>query len=179
MVAFLIAASLVAAGASSDEAQSGLAVVHLADGTSVPLRSWALSYEYVAWPQGGSQALAQPARRDAQELWVGKRTFALQGVTLEIEHAARPGAADSGAPPPARQLWLKGAAKPERLSVEPPQRQLLVPDGPKGLVVLPRSLDLRGETITGTRREFCVLSYTTLVECGASPEHRVVKLEFQ
>jgi hypothetical protein len=46
------------------------------------------------------------------------------------------------------------------------------------MIVQPRSLDVRGETLTGTRRDVCVMSYSPLVECGSAPKDRVVKLEF-
>ena len=51
------------------------AIVTLADGTSVPLRPWTFSYEYVAYPKGTSPALAPVARREARALWAGKRAF--------------------------------------------------------------------------------------------------------
>ena len=49
---------------------------------------------------------------------------------------------------------------------------------PKSANLIVRSVDLRGEGITGTRREVCVLSYSTLVDCGSSPADQVVKVEF-
>jgi hypothetical protein len=61
---------------------------------------------------------------------------------------------------------------------EPPHRDRLLTDGVKDVMVLARSLDLRGVTLAGTRRELCVLSYTSLVQCGVERGGRVVKLEF-
>jgi hypothetical protein len=59
-----------------------------------------------------------------------------------------------------------------------PHADLLVPEGRKGLLVIPRSLDLRGTTLGGTNRQFCLLSYSTLVSCGGEDSDRVVRVEF-
>jgi hypothetical protein len=69
--------------------------------------------------------------------------------------------------------------KAVRAKVEPPHRDLLAPGADKATMVMARSLDLRGEGITGTRREVCLLSYSSLVECGGTPADQVVKVEFQ
>jgi hypothetical protein len=66
-----------------------------------------------------------------------------------------------------------------KAKVEPPHRDLLAPDAGKSTMVMARSLDLRGEGITGTRREVCLLSFSSLVECGGNPADQVVKVEFQ
>jgi hypothetical protein len=42
-----------------------------------------------------------------------------------------------------------------------------------------RTLDVLGETVTGTRKDFCLVSYTAVVECGGTAADRVVKVEFQ
>ena len=57
-------------------------------------------------------------------------------------------------------------------------RSLLIPGVDKKLMVVARSLDLRGESLTGTKMDFCLLSYSTLVECGEGPEHQVLQVEF-
>ena len=54
----------------------------------------------------------------------------------------------------------------------------MAPGIDKKLMVTARSLDLRGESLTGTKMDFCLASYTVLVECGESPEHQVVQIEF-
>ena len=53
-----------------------------------------------------------------------------------------------------------GTGRRSRPKVEPPHRDLLAPGADKSTMVMARSLDLRGESITGTRREVCLLSYT-------------------
>ena len=80
--------------------------------------------------------------------------------------------------PSPRALKLVAAGKATKLKVEPPHRQLMAPDVDKKLMVIARSLDLRGESLTGTKMDFCLLSYSTLVECGEGPEHQVMQVEF-
>ena len=159
-------------------------IVHLADGSTLPLRAWSLSYEYVAWPAGSSQAMAATVRREARDLWTARKVVDTAGLLLELEHEMvprDPGEAASGPPeiPTVRRLRLSWpGGRRQDLKVEPPHRELLVPAGTKNLNVVPRSLDLHGQTLAGTRRELCVLSYTSLVECGVERAGRVVKLEF-
>jgi hypothetical protein len=159
-------------------------IVHLADGASLPLRAWTLSYEYVAWPVGSSQAMGAPGRRDTRALWIARKPMDTAGLVLELKHQMvprDPGEAASGPAeiPTVRRLRLSWpGGRKQDVKVEPPHRDLLVPGGAKNVTVVPRSLDLHGETLTGTRRELCVLSYTSLVECGVERAGRVVKLEF-
>jgi hypothetical protein len=159
-------------------------VVHLADGTSLPLREWSLSYEYVAWPAGSSQALGTTARRETRELWANRKRLDTAGLVLELEHRMvpyRPPEGTSGPPeiPDVTRLRLAWpGGRRDALRPEPPHHDLLLPGGAKGVVVLARSLDLKGVTLAGTRRELCVLSYTSLVQCGVERAGRVVKLEF-
>lgn len=159
-------------------------VVHLADGTSVPLRDWSLSYEYMTWPAGGSQASGTTARREAHTLWIGKKQIETAGRVLALEHRmipSDPGEGFSGPPeiPVVSALRLFSPdGKREDIKLEAPHRDLLLPGGAKSVVVLARSLDLHGVTLTGTRRELCVASYTRLIECGVQRDGRVVKVEF-
>lgn len=180
LLLFAQAASAPAAGG----AERLPVVVHLADGTSLPLREWSLSYEYMAWPAAGSQASGTTARREARTIWVGKKQIDVAARVLELEHRmipSDPGEGFSGPPeiPVVSQLRLSSPdGRREELKLEPPHRDLLLPGGGKNVVVLARSLDLRGVTLTGTRRELCVVSYTRLIECGVQRDGRVVKLEF-
>jgi len=164
---------------------AGVAVAYMADGSSVPLRSWSLSYEYLAWPKGGSQVLSSPARRDGRELWFGRRSFPAAGTTLELEFVDTQrqrevdGEVRTVRIPRVSEVSLTTPdGKTTRLEPDPPDRRFLQPEGDKKLMVQARSLDLRGETITGTRRDLCVVTFTVLVECGGSPENQVVKVEF-
>jgi hypothetical protein len=186
-----LAACGAAAAAGADippspaAAGSGTVIAYLADGTSVPLQGWTLSYEYVAWKKGTPFTLAQPSRRGAAELWVGKRALPVIGSTVEIQYQDQERVRDD-----------RGVALKERISVargltvqppsgekislklEPPAKELLLPGADKDLLVTARGLDLRGQTLTGTAREYCLLSFSAMVECGTEAESRVVKLEF-
>jgi hypothetical protein len=159
-------------------------IVHLADGSTLPLREWSLSYEYVAWPAGSSQAMGATGRRETRALWIARKVLDTAALLLELEHEMvprDPGEAASGPAeiPTVRRLRLSWpGGRRQDLKVEPPHRDLLLRAGAKNVNVVPRSLDLHGQTLAGTRRELCVLSYTSLVECGVERAGRVVKLEF-
>lgn len=137
--------------------------VHLADGSSFPLLDWTFSYEYTAFRQGDPHG--PPARREVRELWVGKRSVPIQARTLALLGGQNLALTDSGG----KTSTLRGVA---------PHADLLLPEGRKGLLVIPRSLDLRGTTLGGTNRQFCLLSYSTLVSCGGEDSDRVVRVEF-
>jgi hypothetical protein len=175
---------LPARAAPADGAADLPVIVHLADGSSVPLRGWTLSYEYMTWPAGGSQAMGTTARREGRTLQVGRKAVEVTGGVLELEHRMLPSDPGEGASGPAEipvvsRLRLRSpGGRVEDLKLEPPHRDFLAPEAGKGLVVLARSLDLHGVTLTGTRRELCVVSYSRLVECGVQRDGRVVKLEF-
>lgn len=180
----LFLALQVAAAPESGGAEEPPVVVHLADGTSLPLRDWSLSYEYLAWPAGSSQALGTTSRRETRDLWAARKRLDTAGLVLELEHRMRPHRPAEGTSGPAeipdvtrlRLSWPGG--RRDAIRPEPPHRDLLLALPAKNVLVLARSLDLRGVTLTGTRRLLCVLSYTSLVECGVERAGRVVKLEF-
>lgn len=184
VLALLVVLQAVAAPDAAGTQADRPVIVHLADGSTLPLRGWSLSYEYVAWPPGSSPALGTTARRESRDLWIAGRPIPTAGLLLELEHdmiSRDPGEAASGPAeiPRVRRLRLTWpGGRNQALRAEPPRRELLLPGGPKNLVVVARSLDLHGQTLAGTRRELCVLSYTSLVECGVERAGRVVKLEF-
>jgi hypothetical protein len=156
-------------------------LVTLADGTSLPLHSWSLSYEYLAWKQGTSQMTSSPMRKEGQALWIGKKVIPTEGMSLTIEYGDVPRESDLGTrmTKVARELELRTAdGKKADFKTEPPHKDLLLPGADRSWLVMPRSLDLRGQTVTGTRKEYCLVSYSTLVECGSTPTDQVVKLEF-
>ncbi len=81
--------------------------------------------------------------------------------------------------PIARSFGIVGAdGKKSTFKPEPPHADLLAP-GAGGKFVQARSVDLHGETVAGTRREFCLLSYSVLVECPIQAEQRVVSIRMQ
>ena len=186
----LAALAIVLMGASAapatPEPAVRIALVTFADGNTLPLRNWTLSYDYVSWPRGRSPSSGAQNAREAGALWLGKRVVPIEEAVLSVQHGelARETLVD-GRPQPilssaAREVAITTPdGKTLKAKVEPPHRDLLAPGADKSTMVLARSLDIRGEGITGTRREVCVLSYTSLVECGGTPADQVVKIEFQ
>jgi hypothetical protein len=143
--------------------------VFFADGSSQPLRAWSLDYEYATWPKGDSPARGSLARRASDALLVGKKAFPTAGLVLELQY--------EGAS--ARGLVLTGRdGRRSSLKADPPAAERVAPALGKDMLVQVRALDLQGETLTGGRRSYCLLSYTVLVECAAEPSQRVVKVRF-
>jgi hypothetical protein len=169
----------------SDEPPGGIVIVSLADGTNLPLTSWSLSYEYQVSPQAGAARFGEASRREARDLFVGKKSLATAGSTVDIQYREYDRAEDvDGQTQTVRVavatglVWTAGGKKNE-VRVEAPHKDFLVPQGGEKGVVQARSLDLRGLTLTGTKRSFCLLSYSAQVECHPPAPERVVKLEFQ
>jgi len=159
------------------------AMVHLADGSVLPLQDWKFSYEYAVSPKGEVALSVVPLHREVRDLWLGKRTIPLAGLTLEVQYAEEVRERDMGGEarrmrvPVARSLVLRGAdGKARTFKLEPPHADLLAPGAP-GLVQA-RALDLRGQSITGTRRQLCLFSYSILVECLVDSSQQIVKIEF-
>jgi hypothetical protein len=185
LIATLLALAVAAAAApDAPEAAPRTALVHFADGNTLPLRNWTLTYEYVTWKKGQSPAAAITAERPADDLWLGRRAVPLAGARLEVEYGEiRRETLVDGRPQPvvssaAREVTVTSPAGRMKAKVEPPHRDFLVTGAAKDVNILARSLDLQGEGITGTRREVCLISYSTLVDCGATPADQVVKVEF-
>jgi hypothetical protein len=162
------------------------ALVTFADGNTLPLRNWMLSYDYVTWARGQSPASGRQTGRQASALWLGKRVVPMADAVVAIQHGElRRETLVDGRPQPilsssAREVTITTPdGRTIKVKVEPPHRDLLAPDADKSTMVMARSLDLRGEGITGSRREVCVLSFSSLVECGGTPADQVVKVQFQ
>jgi hypothetical protein len=107
--------------------------------------------------------------RETAELLLGKRALPLSGGVLEILYEG--GRAQA-------LVFTDRDGKKSRYKVEAPAPELLVPQLGKDRILQQRVLDLRGETLTGGRRSYCLLSYSTLVECATEPAERVVKIGF-
>lgn len=170
---------------AGDEPQPGIVIVSLADGTNLPLTSWSLSYEYQVTPQAGAATFGQAPRREARDLFVGKKSLATAGSTVEIQYRQYQRAEEVDGQTQTVQVavatglvWTAGGKKSE-VRVEAPQKDFLVPQGGEKGVVQARGLDLTGLTLTGTKRTFCLLSYSAQVECHPPAADRVVKMEFQ
>jgi hypothetical protein len=163
--------------ATADGPDRGTIVVTMGDATSVTLRNWSLSYEYSSYKQGTSPMTGASKRTESGDLLVGKRTVPLAGQVLSFTYDSA-AASDRFKHP--REIVVSGpGGKKATFKVEPPAREMLVATPEKGTAVTPRTLDLRGETITGTNKDLCLLSYTATVECGGTPADAVVKVEFQ
>jgi len=178
--------ALLAAGvpAFADDPQASTVVVTLGDGTTLPLVSWSLSYEYQVTAQGGTAAFGTTARREARDLYVGKKSLPTSGNVLEIQYRQYEqseqvdGQARTAKVAVATGFVMTAGGKKTELRLEPPHKDLLVPQGAEKGVVQGRALDLTGMTLTGTKRSFCLASYAAQVECHPPASERVVKLEF-
>jgi hypothetical protein len=176
------ALSLAAPGMGRAQ-EGGVALVYLGDGSSVPLGSWAFSYEFASWNKGEAPSTGTIARRDKKSLWLGKKEYPLQDLTLEVvyEEQQRPDENDATKTVRVkvpRRLMLKGAAGKQDLKIEAPARDVLLSAASSNLLFMPRGLDFQGLTLTGTPRSFCLLSFTSFVECGTMPSEQIVKIEF-
>jgi hypothetical protein len=166
MLALLLAAAMAQDPAPAPEADAPPLIVHLADGSSLPLAGWTLTYEFVAWPNGGMPEEGIVGQRETPDLWIGKRRVPTAGTTLEIVRTG-------GAAP---RLAVLADGKRSEYKAEAPARDLLRVE--RGQTLIARSLDLHGRTLTGTRRDFCLLSFSATVACGTEPAHVVTRIEF-
>lgn len=167
----LLIAGLVAVGVPATAQDGGLTTVVMGDGSSLMLRSWQLVYDAQTWPKGQPPSVAGSLSVPATELWSAKKRHPLARRRLEPIYS--PGTFV------ARQVALVGPdGKKQTFVLEQPARELLTPELEKGTLSMARSVDLVGETLTGTKRSFCLLSYTALVTCSDSPENQVVRVEF-
>ncbi len=156
--------------AKAQDAPASVATLHLADGTSVALLEWKLSYEFATWKKKEPISSARSQVREDNLLILGKKTYPLQGETLSLKRIEED--RDSVR---VVSVTLKNAGE---LKLENPSPDLLAPDLDKGLFLQPRSLDIVGKTLSGIERSFCVASFSALVECGMTSTTRVVKIDF-
>jgi hypothetical protein len=176
----------LAASASPQEGGPGPVLVHLADGTSLPLRGWTFNYEYTSRSKEEPVERATTGKRGSNEIWAGKRRIAASGLVVEVQYEQREreqevdGETKRVTVAVARGLVLLGKdGKRTALKPEPPSPDFLHPASEKDRVVQALTLELHGETITGTERDFCLMTYTVLAECSGEPDQRVVRVEFQ
>lgn len=188
-MAALVLLAVLAQAASppppAPEATSGLAVVTFLDGSTLPLHGWSLSYDYLTWPRGQTQLQAIGHHRKSPDILLGKKAVPAAGAKMALAFAEVPrevlvdGRPQQVVAQVAREVTLTAlGGKSTKLKVEAPARDLLAPGLDKSVNLLPRSLDLVGETLGGTRRTLCVLSFSILVDCGSSPADVVAKVEF-
>lgn len=162
---FLLASSLLTA----QEDNAPVATLHLADGTTVALIDWKLTYEFVSWKSKEPISSAKPTTREFGGLLLGKKTYPLRGETLALTHI------EGGEVIRVGTMSLK---KEGALKIEQPARDVLAPELDKNYIYQPRSLDINGKTLSGIQRSFCVTSFSAMVECGGTKTTRVVKIDF-
>jgi hypothetical protein len=155
---------------SAGQEATGIATVHLADGSAVPLRDWTFSYEYTIRDKAATTFQAASESRAAKELWLEKDVHPVAGNELRLAYKK--------SSPTVERILLGQAGREQKLTPKPPHRDLIAPNADKGLIVQAQSLDLKGETLTGTKRSFCVVSYTALVVCFSEPSQQVVGVTF-
>lgn len=157
------------APAPGQDELSSVATLHLADGTSVALVEWKLSYEFAAWKQKEPVSSAKSHTRPNAMLLLGKKSYPVKGDTMTLTHVE---ADDTFR---VSSMTLKKAGE---LKVEAPAREALAPELEKNMIYQPRSLDISGKTLSGIERSFCVASFSALVDCGSTKTTRVVKIDF-
>lgn len=155
--------------AGAQEELSSVATLQLADGTSVALVQWKLTYEFVSWRAKEHVSTAKPQVRENSQLVLGKKTYPVKGDSLSLKHLE--------ADDTVRVLSIN-LKKVGELKVENPAREVLAPDLEKDRIYQPRSLDISGKTLSGIERSFCIVSFSALVECGGTKTTRVVKIDF-
>lgn len=148
---------------------SSVATLHLADGTSVALVEWKLTYEFAAWRQKEPVSSAKSQTRTNAMLLLGKKSYSVKADTLTLTHVKTDDTF---------RVATMNLKKGGDLKVESPTREALAPDLEKNQIYQPRSLDISGKTLSGIERSFCVASFSALVECGGTTTTRVVKIDF-
>jgi len=166
-----------------DETGGEPAIVYFADGSNMPLASWSLSYEYDASAPGTARAFGSTSRRESHDLFSGKKALPTAGAVLQVQYREYEqsqevdGETKSVKVTVATGLTLTQGGKKSELKLEAPSKEFLLPQGDKGMARA-LGLDLQGSTLTGTKRSFCLVSYSFDVECHPSASDRVVKVEF-
>ncbi len=154
---------------TAQEEVSSAATLHLADGTTVALVEWKLTYEYITWKSKDPVSSAKPTTREFSGLLLGKKTYPVRGETLALTHV------EGGETIKVATMTLK---KGGDVKIEQPARDVLAPELEKNFIYQPRSLDITGKTLSGIQRSFCVTSFSAMVECGGTKTTRVVKIDF-
>lgn len=155
--------------APAQEELASVATLHLADGTSVALVEWKLTYEFATWKQGAPISSARAQTRENAMLLLGKKSYPVQRDTLSFKHVE----ADDSV-----RVVSMSLKKVGDLKIEQPAREALAPELEKNLIYQPRSLDIAGKTLSGIERSFCLTSFSVLVDCGSTRTTRVVKVDF-
>ncbi len=164
----LILAVGLAAVAATAYSQDGTVTVHLANGEAVPLQEAQLTYEYQMWGKDTARVMGPIKDRESPAIVIGKDRYpAAAGAGFAFDHSKG-----------RVQLRITQPSGKEKLvkNVKVPDRKVLLPDLGKDIMLQVRSLDLKGSTFTGTRRSFCLISFTSMVQCSTDAEHQVVRI---
>ena len=165
---FILAIGLAGAAATA-YSQSAPITVHLANGDALLLQEITLSYEFQMWAKGTPQLLAPFKERETPAIVLGKDRYPVAGSSVVFDHSQG-----------RLRLEIQQAnGKSKKIKkLKAPERKVLLPDIDKDTMVQVRSLDIAGRTLTGSRRSFCLISFTAMVECSSDAEHQVVRIEF-
>jgi hypothetical protein len=151
------------------EELSSVATLQFADGSSVALVQWKLTYEFASWRSKEPISTAKPQVRENPMLILGKKSYPVKGDTLTFKHV------ESDDVVRVVSVSLK---KSGEIKFEQPARDVLAPDLDKDRIYQPRSLDIAGKTLSGIDRSFCLIPFSTLVECGGTKSTRVLRIDF-
>jgi hypothetical protein len=172
MLGSLVVLMIVGVGGGAvAQDSSAMVTVHMADGSSLPLQGWSISYEYTIREKTAPVFQAATGSRQSKELWIDKDTHPLAGSSLRIVYKK--------GSPAVERLVLTQAGREKKLKPKPPHHDRLADDETKDQILVPQSLDLKAETLTGTKRSFCLVSYSALVECFSEPSQQVVRVDFE
>jgi len=180
-----IALGLALASLPALAQDAGPAILTFADGSSMPLQNASLSYEYQSWKQGTTQFQAPTARKETMDLLLGKKAYPMAKQKLEVVYTPQSREREVDGKTRilkvnvATGLALVGAdGKRTIYKLEAPVKDAFLPNADKNTLFAVRTLDLRGQTLTGTKREICLASFTSLVECPDDAVQRVTRIEF-
>ena len=155
--------------ARAQDELTSVATLHLADGSTVALVQWKLTYEFVSWKAKEPVSTAKPQVRENPMLVLGKKSYPVKGDTLTLTHVEGDDVV---------RVASMNLKKVGDLKVDNPARESIAADLEKDRFYQARSVDISGRTLSGIERSFCVASFSALVECGGTRTTRVVKIEF-
>jgi len=190
MVVLGLLGGLAAGGLSSGAEEAGaggdgVAVVYLADGTSTPLLDWRFSYEYKAIPRGASRGLVKSSFRESRELWLDKHVVEVAGRTLELEYEAIEVEHTEGTETVKSLVSQVGTLvvvgpgdKRRELEPRAPRAGRLRSESEKKDHIVPIMLDLKGRSLAGTQRRFCLAAFQILITCRPRTGDRVMRVVF-
>jgi hypothetical protein len=181
----LAAGSLSSGAEEGGAGADGVAVVYLADGTSTPLLDWRFSYEYKAIPRGASRGLVKSSFSESRELWLDKHALEVAGRTLEleykaveIEHTEGTETVKSLVSQVGKLVVVGPGDRRRELEPRAPRANRLRTESEKKDRIVPIMLDLKGRSLAGTERRFCLAAFQALITCRPRAGDRVMRVVF-